>query len=252
MSLDLTGKRALVTGGGTGAGAAMARALAAAGAEVVICGRRKAPLEVVAAPHAAITAAVCDVTDEAGVAALFEDHGPFDVVVANAGIADSAPLDRTEVGALERLMQVNVTGTFLTLREAARSMKAAGLSQGRIVAVASTAALKGYAYAGAYAASKHAVLGLVRSAALELAVKGITVNALCPGFMDTEMTAQSVANITARTGRNAHEARAALAASNPMNRLVQPGDVAEALLWLCAPGAAMVTGQAIALAGGEI
>lgn len=252
MSLDLSAKRALVTGGGTGAGAAMARALAQAGAQVVICGRREAPLAALADAHPSIQAAVCDVTDEAGVQDLFAQHGPFDIVVANAGIAQSAPLDRTEVSALERLMSVNVTGTFLTMREAARSMRAAGIAQGRIVAVASTAALKGYAYAGAYAASKHAVLGLVRSAALELADKGVTVNALCPGFMDTEMTAQSVANITEKTGRSEAEARAALASANPMKRLVQPGDVADALLWLCAPGSAMVTGQAIALAGGEI
>jgi len=230
----------------------MALALAGAGAEVVICGRRAEPLAAIAAEAPtgapAIRPCPCDVTDEAAIAALFADHGPFDIVVANAGIAESAPIARTGLDALERMLAVNLRGVFLPLREAARGMP----DGGRFVAVASTAALKGYAYAGAYAASKHAVLGLVRSAALELAPRQITVNALCPGFMDTPMTAQSAARIAARTGRSEEDARAALAATNPMGRLVPPGDVAEALLWLCAPGAGLVTGQAIALSGGEI
>lgn len=246
--MTLAGKRALVTGGGTGAGAAMTRALACAGAQVVICGRRPAPLDQLASESDAIAAVPCDVTDEAAVAALFADHGPFDIVVANAGISGAAPIGKTEADEIERMLSVNVMGSFFTMREAARSMTHGG----RIVAVASTAALKGYAYASAYAASKHAVLGLVRSIALELAGKGITVNALCPGFMDTDMTEQSIANIAGKTGRSAEDARKALAASNPMNTLIDPKSVAQALLWLCDPASNSVTGQAIALSGGEI
>ncbi|WP_435170666.1 SDR family NAD(P)-dependent oxidoreductase [Falsirhodobacter sp. 1013] len=233
-------KRALVTGGGSGAGAVIARALADSGVAVTVCGRR--PID---APG--LTSAICDVTDEAQVAALFADHGPFHIVVANAGASESAPFKRTEKAALDRMLAVNVTGTFLTFREAARTMT----DGGRMIAVASTAGLKGYAYVAPYAAAKHAVVGLVRSVALELAGEGITVNAVCPGFMETEMTAASVARIMEKTGRSEDEARAALAGTNPMGKLVDPDDVAQAVLWLCGPGSGMVTGQTIAISGGE-
>ncbi|WP_207101390.1 SDR family NAD(P)-dependent oxidoreductase [Paracoccus shandongensis] len=239
--MTLAGRRVLVTGGGSGVGAVIARRLADAGAEVTVCGRR--PID----PPPGIRAQVCDITDESAVQALFAT-GPFDIVVANAGASDSAPLARTTLDQFRAMIDVNLTGSFLTIREALRTM---GGDWGRVIAIASTASLKGYAYVAPYAAAKHGVLGLVRSAALEVARKGITVNAICPGFLDTEMTQRSIDTIVAKTGRSPDEARASLAATNPMNRLVPPEDVAEAVLWLCAPGSAMVTGQAISISGGE-
>lgn len=239
--MTLAGRRALVTGGGSGVGAVIARRLAQAGAVVTVCGRR--PID----PPAGITAQTCDITDEAAVQALFAT-GPFDIVVANAGASDSAPLTRTSLDQFRAMIDVNLTGSFLSIREALRTMQG---DWGRVVAIASTASLKGYAYVAPYAAAKHGVLGLVRSAALEVARKGITVNAICPGFLDTEMTQRSIDTIVAKTGRSFDEARASLAATNPMQRLVPPDEVAEAVLWMCAPGSAMVTGQAISISGGE-
>ncbi|MTD99796.1 SDR family oxidoreductase [Paracoccus sp. YIM 132242] len=239
--MTLAGRKALVTGGGSGTGAVIARRLADAGAEVTVCGRR--PID--AAPG--IRAQICDITDEGAVQALFAT-GPFDIVVANAGASDSAPLTRTTLDQFRAMIDANLTGSFLTIREALRTMEG---DWGRVIAIASTASLKGYAYVAPYAAAKHGVLGLVRSAALEVARKGITVNAVCPGFLDTEMTRRSIDTIVARTGRSPDEARASLAATNPMGRLVPPADVAEAVLWLCAPGSSMVTGQAISISGGE-
>jgi NAD(P)-dependent dehydrogenase (short-subunit alcohol dehydrogenase family) len=244
----LAGRRALVTGGGTGVGADLARGLAAAGAEVVVAGRRMAPLEAVAASTPGIRAVTADVTDEASVAALFDAAGPCDIVIANAGAAESAPFGRTTLGAWNAMLAVNLTGVFLTFREGLARME----GWGRLIAVASTAGLKGYAYVAPYAAAKHGVVGLCRSLALEVARRPVTVNALCPGFLDTEMTDRSVANIVAKTGRAAEEARATLAATNPQKRLIAPAEVTAAALWLCGPGSEGVTGQAIAIAGGEV
>lgn len=246
--MSLAGKSAFVTGGGTGAGAAIAVALAQQGARVTICGRRAAQLDVVAAKHDAITPVVCDITDEAALSAAIAEAAP-DIVVANAGISASAPFTKTDLDTFRHLVDVNLTGTFLTLREGAKAMQ--GKPWGRLIAIASTAGLKGYAYVAPYAAAKHGVVGMVKSVALELARKGITVNAICPGFLDTEMTAQSISNIVATTGRSEADARAALEATNPMQRLVPPEDVAQAVLWLCSPGSDMVTGQAISVSGGE-
>ncbi|MGI3171074.1 SDR family NAD(P)-dependent oxidoreductase [Pseudooceanicola sp. C21-150M6] len=246
--MTLSGKRAFVTGGGSGAGEAIAVRLAREGAEVTICGRRAAPLDKVAAAHPGITATTCDITDEAAIAEAIATAAP-DIVVANAGASESAPFTRTDLDAFRRMIDVNLTGTFLTLREGARAMS--GKPWGRLIAIASTAGLKGYPYVAPYAAAKHGVVGMVRSVALELARKGITVNAVCPGFLDTEMTARSIANIVEQTGRSEQEARAALEATNPMHRLVPPGDVAQAVIWLCGPGSDMVTGQQISVSGGE-
>ena len=246
MSLD--GKTAFVTGGGSGVGAVIATMLAEAGAQVVICGRRAELLEAVASTHPNIRGTVCDITDEAQISAAIADCAP-DIVVANAGASESAPLVKTELAAFERMMSVNLTGTFLTFREGAKAMK--GKPWGRMIAIASTAGLKGYAYVAPYAAAKHGVVGLVKSAALEFAKKGVTVNAVCPGFLDTEMTERSIANIVEKTGRSPEEARASLEATNPMHRLVPPEDVARAVLWLCGEGSDMVTGQAISVSGGE-
>jgi NAD(P)-dependent dehydrogenase (short-subunit alcohol dehydrogenase family) len=246
----LAGRAALVTGGGTGLGADLARGLAAAGAEVWIAGRTAARLEEVAASAARIRPVVADVTDEASVAAMFDRVGVPEIVIANAGASESAPLARTGLEAWERMLSVNLTGVFLTFREAMRRLGKAP-DWGRLIAVASTAGLKGYPYVSAYTAAKHGVVGLVRAAALETARTGVTVNALCPGFLDTEMTERSIANIVDKTGMNAEDARASLEAMSPQRRLIRPAEITAAALWLCGPGSEGITGQAIAIAGGE-
>lgn len=245
---DLADKRVLVTGGGSGVGADLARGFAAKGAEVVICGRRMEALEAVATSASGIRALPCDVTDEASVATLFAAAGPLDIVIANAGQADSAVLAKTSLAQWNAMIAANLTGVFLTFR--------AGVQQftgwGRLIAVASTAGVKGYAKVAPYAAAKHGVIGLTRSVALEVARKPITVNAICPGFLDTEMTDHSIRVISEKTGRSAAEARAALESLNPQNRLFRPDEVTAAALWLCGPGSDGVNGQAITLSGGEV
>lgn len=245
--MSLAGKRVLITGGGTGVGATLAQHFAGAGAEVVVCGRRAAPLREVAGRIGGrfVTA---DVTQEADMDRAFAEAGPCDIVIANAGAAESAPLGKVTLAQWNLMLATNLTGVFLTFR--------AGLAQmpgwGRLIAIASTAGLKGYAYVAPYAAAKHGAVGLVRSLAQEVARRPVTVNALCPGFLDTEMTDRSVANIVAKTGKTADEARAALAASSPQRRLIHPDEVAAAALWLCRPGSEGINGQAIPIAGGEI
>jgi 3-hydroxybutyrate dehydrogenase len=246
--LELNGKTALITGGGSGLGADLARGFAAAGATVWIAGRRADPLRAVAGdgPIRWVTA---DVTSETDVAAMFDAAGTPEIVIANAGASESAPFDRTALDAWERMLAVNLTGVFLTLREGYRRLKAA--PWGRLIAVASTAGLKGYPYVAPYAAAKHGVVGLVKSVALEAARSGVTVNALCPGFLDTEMTERSVANIMEKTGMDADAARASLEKMSPQRRLIRPEEVTAAALWLCAPGSEGVTAQAISISGGE-
>ncbi|OWU83011.1 3-hydroxyacyl-CoA dehydrogenase [Oceanicola sp. 22II-s10i] len=246
--MSLAGKSAFVTGGGSGVGAAIALTLAAEGARVTICGRRSGPLNAVAGRGSGIHPVVCDITDEAAISDAIAAAAP-DIVVANAGVSESAPFTGTSLAAFQRMVDVNLTGTFLTLREGARVMK--DKPWGRLVAIASTAGLKGYAYVAPYAAAKHGVVGMVKSVALEFARKGVTANAVCPGFLDTEMTERTIANIVEKTGRSPEAARAWLEATNPMHRLVPPDDVARAVLWLCSPGSDMVTGQAISVSGGE-
>lgn len=246
--MTLSGKRVLITGGGSGAGADLARGFAAHGADIVIAGRRRAPLEAVAASAPNIRWVEADVTDEAQVAALFAAAGRCDIVIANAGAADSEVLARTTLAQWQAMIAVNLTGVFLTLRDGLNQMS----GWGRLIAVASTAGLKGYAKVAPYAAAKHGVVGLVRSLALEIASRPVTVNALCPGFLDTPMTDRAIAVIVEKTGRSPAAARAALAGLNPQGRLIQPAEVTSAALWLCAPGAEGVNGQAIAISGGEI
>ena len=244
--MTLAGRRVLVTGGGSGAGADLARGFAAAGADVVIAGRRAAALEAVAETHPGIRAIVADVTDEASVAALFDAAGPRDIVIANAGGGDSAPLARMTLADWNAMIAVNLTGTFLTFREGLRRMD----GWGRLIAIASTAGVQGAPYVAAYAAAKHGVVGLVRSVALEVARKGITANAICPGYLDTAMTGRTVANIMDKTGKSADAALAALTATNPQHRLIAPAEVTATALWLCAAGAEGINGQAIVLNGG--
>jgi len=247
------GKHALVTGGGSGLGAAIAVALAEAGAVVTICGRRLEALEAVAGRHSRIVPRQADVTREESVAGLFAamrgDSGPVDIVVANAGAAESAPFGRTDVELWRRMMSVNLDGVYLTLREAMRDL--ADRPWGRLVSVASTAGIKGYPYVTAYCAAKHGVVGLTRALAVETAGTGITVNAVCPGFADTPLLGASIENIVNKTGKGKDQARAMLAAANPMKRLIEPEEVARAVLWLVGPGSRAVTGQAISVSGGE-
>ena len=243
--MTLSGKRVLITGGGSGLGADLARGFAGAGAEVVISGRRADALARVAT--GGIRAVQADVTDEASVAAMFAAAGPCDIVIANAGAADSAPMGRTSLAQWNAMIAVNLTGVFLTLRDGLNQMP----GWGRLIAISSTAGLRGYAKIAPYAAAKHGVIGLTRSLALEVARKKITVNALCPGYLDTEMTDHSVSVIIEKTNRTEVEARATLAAMSPQNRLIQPSEVTTAALWLCAPGADGINGQAIAINGGE-
>ena len=246
----LQGRTAVVTGGGSGVGAATALRLAKAGARVWIAGRQAGPLQTLASRHPRIEWSVTDVTDASSVAALFERTGPIDIVVANAGAAESAAFLKTDAGIWNRMIAVNLTGVFLTLQAGLRSMRGDGW--GRLISIASTAALKGYPYVAAYSAAKHGVIGITRSLSLELARTGITVNAICPGHLDTGMTDRSIEAISRKTGMSPETARARLAAFNPQRRLIPPEEVAEAVLWICRDEAAAVNGQAIAVSGGEV
>ena len=245
--MTLAGKRVLITGGGTGAGADLALGFAAAGAKVVISGRRLGPLEAVAKATGA-RMVQADVTDEASVTAMFAAAGPCDIVIANAGAADSAPMQKTTLDQWNAMIAVNLTGVFLTFREGLRQMP----GWGRLVAVASSAGLKGYAKIVPYAAAKHGVIGIVRSLALEVAKGQVTVNAICPGFLDTPMTDHSIEVIAQKTGRSLTEARAALEGLSPQNRLYQPAEVTAAALYLCGPGSEGINGTALPITGGEV
>ena len=249
--MDLSGKRILVTGGGSGLGRVLAEDFAAAGGDVHICGRRPEPLQVVTDATHGITAHILDVTDETATDAMFESIGHADIVIANAGIAESAPLHRTSTEMWHRIMAVNLTGCFLTFRAGLQQLRNAKCSWGRLIAISSITGLSGHRYASAYSASKHGVNGLVRSTAAELASSGITANALCPGYLDTEMSDRSIDNIIAKTGKSREDATGALAEMSPLGRLITPQEVSSAALWLCGPGSDAVNGQTIAINGGE-
>ena len=243
-------RHALVTGGSRGIGRAIAGALAAAGHRVTVLGRDEQALAAVVREGQAHAALAADLTDPAALdAALQGLSRPVDLLVANAGAARSAPFLKTGDDAFAEMIGTNLLGTVRAIRAVLGGMIERRF--GRIVAVASTAGLKGYPYVSAYCASKHAVVGLVRALAVETAATGVTVNAVCPGFTDTDLVARSVDRIMAATGRSREDALKELTRHNPQGRLIEPREVAHAVLWLVSEEAGAITGQAVAIAGGE-
>lgn len=254
----LEGKHAVVTGGGRGIGLAIALELASRGASLSILGRDEPLLDresrrIASKAGSAVAGFVCDVTKEASVRQAFSGararFGKVAILVNNAGQAASATLGDTTLELWDRLIGVNLTGAFLCCREVVNDMLDIG--DGRIVNVASTSALKGYGRLSAYTAAKHGVLGLTRSLAAEVAKSGTTVNAVCPGYTDTDMATAAVATLVA-SGKSADEAQAIIAKSNPRGTLIAPGEVATVVAWLCSPAARSLTGQAIVVAGGDV
>lgn len=252
MAMALQGQHALVTGGARGIGRAIAQALTNAGAQVSILGRDEAALREAVAAGAAQACAACDGRDPAAVSAalgrLSATHA-FDIAVANAGAVETGPFMRSDSERFRRMIDINLIGTVNLFHAVLPGMLERG--SGRLVAIASTAGHRGYPYVSAYAAAKHAVIGLVKSLALETARSGVTVNAVSPGYADTDMVAAGLDTIAAKTGKSRDEALAEMVKDNPQGRLVAPDEVAAAVLYLCGPGSAAVTGQSLLVNGGE-
>ncbi|MFL5859816.1 MAG: SDR family NAD(P)-dependent oxidoreductase [Solirubrobacteraceae bacterium] len=235
----------VVTGGAKGIGRATVQRFAADGDRVVALGRDATALDALS-----VQTYECDVADEAAVSGVFDAIGPVDVLVNNAGMGESAPLHETTLDSWQRHLDVNATAAFLCMRAVVPGMRERGA--GAVVTVASTAGRAGVPYTSAYSASKHAVIGLTRAVASELAGSGVRVNAVCPTFVRTQMTDRSIATIVARTGRTAKQAEAALAAASPLGRLLEPDEVAQAIVFLASPAAAAISGQAVVIDGGGI
>lgn len=250
MTVSLAGKIALVTGGGRGIGQACAHALARAGAKVVVTGRTQLDLDAVAAQVGGVAIA-CDIADRAAtdrmIAAL---PGRVDILVNNAGVAESASLDRTSDELWDRILEIDATAPFRLVRALVPAMAKAGW--GRIVNIASNAGVSGYGYSSAYCAAKHAMVGFTRALAIDLARTGVTINALCPGWVHTRMSDEAVARIAAKTGRSVEEARQSLESMSPQRRMIEPDEVAHTALMLCADAARGIHGQTIVIDGGAI
>ena len=252
--MNLPRKHAVVTGGGSGVGEAIALKLADESNLVTILGRRKEPLKIVANKHKNINWKVCDISKSKEVESCYNDirtaYGNINIVIANAGIADSKPFHKMSVSDITSLMEVNLIGVFNAFQSAFKDMKAD--NWGRMIAISSTAGLKGYSYVSAYTASKHAVVGLIKSLAIELAGKGITVNSVCPSYIDTPMTDRTIKNITELTNISKEEAIKELVKLNPQKRLIKPMEVAKVVSWICNENSSSINGQNIQIAGGEI
>jgi NAD(P)-dependent dehydrogenase (short-subunit alcohol dehydrogenase family) len=254
----LRGRHALVTGGGRGIGASIARALAGLGAKVTLVGRTAAALDSLAAElcssGAEVVGITADVSKRESLDTAFDaaraQFGRIDILINNAGQAISGPITKRDDALWDSMLATNLSGTYYGIQNVLPEMLQSGF--GRIVNVASTAGLTGYAYVAAYCAAKHGVVGLTRAVAREVATRNVTVNAVCPGYTDTQLVREAAAKISAVTGRKLEEALQAMTKSNPQGRLIQPDEVANAVAWLCLPGSDSVTGQSIVVAGGEL